>query len=120
MLTKKARLSRDAFQTAFKRARRVLGVGFVLLVTPSPTFHASVVVSKKVAPRAVDRNRLRRTLYGVLAQLVRELREQGLSSQVTVIVIVQPVKGAGNAPRHVSSADMTASLRTLCKDLLSR
>lgn len=68
MLKKRSRLSREAFGKAFKQSRRVKGDGFVLLVSPSPASRAAVVVSKKVAKRAVWRNRIRRVVYDAVAQ----------------------------------------------------
>lgn len=41
-------------------------------VTPYPTFHGAVVVSKKVSKRAVDRNMFRRRVYAQLYVLKKK------------------------------------------------
>lgn len=67
MLPKSARLSRHEFSTVFTRPQsRVHLPEYSLYFSPSPTFKASVVAGKKVAKLAVDRNRLRREVYGAI------------------------------------------------------
>lgn len=69
MVPKHSRLSREAFLATFKVAKRARGAGIQVLYTPAPTFKASVVVSKKVAPLAVSRNRIRRVTYATLRHI---------------------------------------------------
>ncbi len=69
MLPKHSRLSREAFLHTFKVAKRTKGVGIQVLYTPFSEFRASVVVSKKVAPLAVTRNRIRRATYSELQRI---------------------------------------------------
>lgn len=69
MLQKKERLSREAFSRFFYSGKRIRSGSFDLVYTPYPTFHGSVVISKKVASRATQRNKLRRTVYSLLWEL---------------------------------------------------
>lgn len=66
MLSKKQRLTKKGFDYVFKNGRRVHSPALQLIYVPGGDFHGAVVVGKKVHKRAVDRNRLRRRLYGVL------------------------------------------------------
>jgi ribonuclease P protein component len=74
MLSKKERLSRDAFNRFFSTGKRLRSDSFDLIYTPHPTFHGAVVISKKVASRAVARNRMRRRVYSLL----QEQKAQGV------------------------------------------
>lgn len=49
--------------------KRSHGLLFQLVCASHPTFHASVVVPKKVEKSAVRRNRLRRRAYDILRRL---------------------------------------------------
>jgi ribonuclease P protein component len=69
MLQKKERLSREAFSRFFSSGKRIRSGSFDLVYTPHHTFHGAVVVSKKVAVRATERNKLRRTAYSLLWEL---------------------------------------------------
>lgn len=68
MLAKPQRLSRVQFLSFFKSGKRRHSDVVTVVCTPYPTFHASVVVSKKVSKKAVDRNRIRRQIYSQLYQ----------------------------------------------------
>ncbi len=83
MLAKKNRLNREAFNKVFSHGKRFHGETMQLIVAPSPTFHGSVVVGKKVFSHAVQRNKLRRRIYAQLAAHQNE-------SAYTCIVIVKP------------------------------
>lgn len=72
MLAKSQRLSRAQFSTFFKSGKRRHCDTASAVFTPHPTFHASVVVSKKVAKKSVDRNRIRRQIYAQLYSLKRQ------------------------------------------------
>jgi len=79
MLPKRNRLSRREFEHLLKRGRRLhsdhasVVYSFVSSrptpynLQPTPSQKAGVVVSKKVARRAVERNRLRRLVFHVCA-----------------------------------------------------
>jgi len=66
MLTKKQRLTTKEFKTLFEAGKKVHTPLYSVVYVPSSTFHASVVVSKKVARRAVDRNAMRRRVYSIV------------------------------------------------------
>jgi ribonuclease P protein component len=64
MLPKSSRLSRAEFPTVFSRPdKRQHFSEYSMYYSPAATFKASVVVGKKVAKLAVNRNRLRREVY---------------------------------------------------------
>lgn len=84
MLKKSERVSRSDFGTFFKKGKRLHSDHVLAVVSPFPTFHASVVVSKKVSKQAVDRNTFRRRVY---AQLYT-LKKKGFKG--VVIVTLKP------------------------------
>lgn len=83
MLRKTERLPRSAFLPFFKNGKRFHGPNLGIVYTPHQSFHASVVVSKKVSKLAVDRNTIRRRLYAQLRLL--RVRKPGV-----YIVTVKP------------------------------
>lgn len=96
MLKKTERLSRTDFNTFFKKGRRHNTEHISVIFTPHPSFHASVVVGKKVHKHAVVRNTLRRRVYGQLYVL------KSLNNTGVFIVILKPsfntlTKAAGRA-----------------------
>ena len=84
MLAKPQRLSRVQFSSFFKSGKRKHSDVATLVCTPYPTFHASVVVSKKVSKKAVDRNKIRRQIYRQLYILKKQ------SHTGVFIVLVKP------------------------------
>jgi ribonuclease P protein component len=72
MLAKPQRLSRVQFSSFFKSGKRKHAEVATVIYTPYPTFHGSVVVSKKVAKKAVDRNKIRRQIYSQLYLLKKQ------------------------------------------------
>ena len=72
MLKKTQRVSRADFATFFKKGNRHHSDHATVVVSPFPTFHGSVVVSKKVSKLAVTRNTLRRRVYAQLAALKKQ------------------------------------------------
>lgn len=78
MLPKKERLSRDAFNRFFSLGRRYHSPYWTLVHAPSPTFHASIVVPKKIARLAVDRNRMRRRIYDIVRLFHKEQKLEGV------------------------------------------
>jgi len=66
MLKKLDRISRTEFATYFKTGKRHHFPHLTIIHQPADRFSASVVVSKKVAKKAVKRNVLRRRLYEIL------------------------------------------------------
>jgi ribonuclease P protein component len=73
MLPKKARLTKKIIETELGNARRLKTAHFLVLYTLSGMEkhpRISFSVSKKVAKRAVDRNRIRRRGYSAVAPLL--------------------------------------------------
>ena len=66
MLKKKERLTKEEFDRAFSVGTRYHSPSLQLIYEDTVDFHGAAVVGKKVHKKAVDRNRLRRRLYGVL------------------------------------------------------
>lgn len=87
MLPKTARLSRQEFSTVFARPeRRTHLPEYSLYFSPSSTFKVAVVAGKKVAKQAVDRNRLRREVYGSIQTAI----VGGLNPTGQYIIILKP------------------------------
>ncbi len=84
MLKKGERLSRTDFATYFKGGKRSHTDCATLIFHPHPTFHGSVVVSKKVSKRAVARNTIRRRVYAQLYGLSPE------NKKGVWIVVIKP------------------------------
>jgi ribonuclease P protein component len=82
MLAKNERLNRADFSKYFASGRRTHGKYLTTIHTPLPGFVGSVVVSKKVAKKAHDRNRIRRRLYSIL----REFKDKENFSGVYILV----------------------------------
>ncbi len=87
MLPKKERLNRAEFSKFFAVGKRMHFTGFMLIVAPYPTFHASVVVSKKVLNTAVARNKLRRRIYDI----VRNYHKQHACAGVYIFITKKEV-----------------------------
>jgi ribonuclease P protein component len=84
MLKKSERVARADFSRFFKQGKRLHGEHLTAVVSPFPTFHASVVVSKKVSKRAVERNTFRRRVYAQLYALKKQ------EFKGVVIVTIKP------------------------------
>ena len=77
-MPKKYRLSRADFARLPKAIRRIHGEYFSLTVTPFPSLEgprAACVVSKKVSPRAVDRNQIERFCREALRPLLAQMTQ---------------------------------------------
>lgn len=96
MLKKRERLTRAAFSRSFAIGKRYHSPSVQLIVAPGDSFHGSVVVGKKVYKKAVDRNRLRRRLYGVLYQWSKKPS----LPKATYIVITKPVGTSFSSKTH--------------------
>ncbi len=66
MFKKQHRVTGNEFEHYFKTGTRSHSPSFTLHYTPADTLKVAVVVPKKVIPRAVGRNRLRRQMYHTL------------------------------------------------------
>ena len=78
MLPKKERLSRIAFSQFFAVGKRSHSPSFQVVYVPHQSLHASVVVSKKIARHAVQRNKIRRRIYDILRNYRSEKKIQGV------------------------------------------
>ena len=88
MLAKEQRLSVAAFAKVFATGKRLHLPQLSLVYVPDETFRAAVVVGKKVAKKAVDRNTLRRRVYAQLRDLTA-----GAPLPVSVLVLIKPAFG---------------------------
>lgn len=101
MLPKNNRLTHSEFPTFARSATKKSSDNLFINYTPGDNFKAGVVVSKKVSKKAVDRNRMRRVLYSILAQN-KPMLPQGM--------YVVRVK---NTASEVSAIDLKKELRRL-------
>jgi ribonuclease P protein component len=85
MLPKSQRLSRRAFEGYFRSGRRYHSDTLTVVYTPHTTFKAAVVVAKKVAKQAHERNTIRRRLYTALAHFKKNSQTTGV-----YIVLTKP------------------------------
>jgi len=105
MLAKQFRIPRSEFMNHL-RGRRVAGSVLVVVYSPNPPLKVAVIVSKKVAKRAVDRNHLRRRAYGVVERWLKEVTYQGS-------LVVQYKPGALRVSRTALEAELRALLAQL-------
>jgi ribonuclease P protein component len=108
MVEKHARISRADFPAIMQSGRRFHSTSVSAVVVFGVLPRVSVVVSKKVAKSAVDRNRLRRRVYGVVE---RFMAEQPLSA--TVIFLLKP--GALRVPRQTFASEVAGLLAQITK-----
>jgi len=92
MLKKKERLKRADFSHFFSLGKRIHTPYFTIVFVPYTTSHGSVVVSKKIARKAVDRNTLRRRIYDILR---RELRADAPKG-VYILLVKKEALGASH------------------------
>ena len=106
MLKKKERLSRKEFDRSFAHGKRIHSPFVQLIYEKSEAFHGSVVVGKKIAKRAVDRNKLRRRIYGVLYDTFKKT-----GKQMTIILIAK--SGILAVPRKALALEIKGLLERL-------
>lgn len=73
MLARKFRFTTRLFDRVFRRSKRIWIDGFPFLVSPArgvPRF--SVVAGKKISKLAVERNKIRRQVYPIFAEKLRD------------------------------------------------
>jgi ribonuclease P protein component len=75
MFKKKHRLTRAEFDRFFAVGKRLHSPSLTLIYAKSEESHAAVVVGKKVAKKAVDRNTLRRRIYGLIYEHLKAMDE---------------------------------------------
>ena len=102
------RINRADFPTLLKAGKRHHGVCVTAVYAPSTTAKVSVVVSKKVAKQAVDRNRLRRRVYGAVERFLK-------TSPFTGAVIFLVKHEAAKSSREALATDVTRLLAQITK-----
>ncbi len=86
MLKKKERISRKKFNELYKNSKITSRGSFFMVRThPGGSFLASVVVPKKIAKKATERNYLKRLTYFLLL----ERRKQGVLKSGSYILVFQ-------------------------------
>lgn len=73
MLARKFRFTTRLFDRVFRRSKRIRIDGWTFLVSPArgvPRF--SVVAGKKISKSAVERNKIRRQIYPIFAEILRD------------------------------------------------
>jgi len=90
MLKKQQRVTAAEFNSCFQTGRRVHGRLCTLVYCPNVAFKAAAVVGKKLARRAVDRNRQRRRIYSAL----RRVRDQGVAKGTFLVLAKAPLLSA--------------------------
>ena len=98
-----------AFEAVFRTGRRVEGLHLTLVVAPSavPGGRTGYVIGRKVAARAVDRNRLRRKL--------REVVRAQRPSLPDLDVIVRVKRAKGRAEQDAATAEAARLLASLAR-----
>ncbi len=87
MLSKKNRISnRQLLKKLYEKGKQYKNNNFIFKFLPSiePISKFAVVVSKKVAPKAVDRNKLRRQIYDCIHKNIDLLK-----TDIVSIIIVK-------------------------------
>jgi ribonuclease P protein component len=111
MLSKEHRLTRTKdFQRVLSNKRGIRESGILIKtgVSKNTTLRIGIVVSRKVAKKAVDRNRIRRVI-------LEEVRSQikGIADGADIVFVVIPgfeLKGLGHIHTIISSLLKKASL----------
>lgn len=106
MLKKKERLTKKEFDRSFSVGKRYHSPAIQLIYEKTDSFHGAAVVGKKVYKKAVDRNRLRRRMYGVLYRYQKENDIQG-----TIILIAKPKL------KEVLKKDFSQELESILRDI---
>lgn len=78
MLKRSHRHTTRQFERVFKRGKRIHTPRFMVIYAPRHAgFKASVVIKKKTAKRAPDRNHLRRQVYHAIRKWAAETHPRG-------------------------------------------
>lgn len=101
MFIKKERLSRAEFNQFFKTGKRINFPEATFIVDTHSECKVSVVVGKKVSKSAVRRNTLRRRVYALLKEELKNNNFKGV-----VIVILKP---GFNSLTKTAAADFVRS-----------
>ncbi len=108
MVPTSARIARIDFPAILQSGKRFHTTNISAVVVSAATPRVSVVVSKKVAKRAVDRNRLRRRVYGVAERFIAEA-----SLPYAVIFLLRP--GALKVARQALAGEAAGLLAQITK-----
>ena len=92
MLQKSERLTRTQFDHYFKIGKRFHFKHYTITHSPAESLHASIVVGKKVAKKAVQRNTLRRRLYAQVYQHVKKPGHTGVFIVLTKPSVAHPTR----------------------------
>ena len=103
MFKKSERLNRIAFTKYFKIGRRYHTDDFTLIYSPAPVRGVAVVVGKKVFKNAVERNTLRRRVYGAARVVLND------ATGVYVIITKPSAKNLNQAKIAPAIASLLAS-----------
>jgi ribonuclease P protein component len=107
MFKKTERLGRSDFTGYFKAGRRFQSPTLTIVYTPAVSFKVAVVVGKKVAKQAVERNRIRRRLYATL----RRFKESySITNGVFIIIVKPPAYQATRVALAAQANDLLASV----------
>ncbi len=75
MLPKNKRISKDSFKTLSLQSQVFHSPHWTLRSIPSSVEGFAVLVSKKVAPKAVLRNRIRRMVYSFVGTVLSDIKK---------------------------------------------
>lgn len=100
MLPKSKRLTTEEIES-LSHGKSVFGTLISMRVIKSGTLKFAVSVSKKVAARAVDRNRLRRKVYSSLPLLIDGIKEPAF-------VMLMPKKEIMSLPLETIRSELAA------------
>lgn len=110
MLPKKERLSRVEFNQFFSVGKRHHSPSLQIIFAPHTSLHVSVVVSKKIAKRAVVRNKIRRRIYDI----VRNYRSKEAIRGVFIFMVKQPV---ATMPYNVLKTEVVSGIHAVVKKI---
>ena len=103
MLPKSKRLTTEEIES-LRSGKSVFGTLISMRAIKSDTLKFAVSVSKKVAPLAVDRNRLRRKVYSALPSLIHEIK-------LPAFIMFMPKKEILTAPMDALSSEIGVLLK---------
>ncbi len=90
MLPKKEKISPKTFNELFKNSKIVSrGYFFVVRCKKTESFRASVVISKKIAKKATERNKIKRWTYSLLSN--KNNKNKGFLGDYIIIFQKKPL-----------------------------
>lgn len=108
MLKKSKRLTKNQFSKYFKTGRKHHSTHLTIVYTEHTNLHASVVVSKKVSKRAVDRNTIRRRVYA-------EIRNSLVRNNQTGVFIILVKPSLSTLSRKEANQEVAAAIAAVVK-----